>query len=157
MTDLKLLALDEADLSIVSAHCQDAVVRGEEITYLPGERRFVLVMNRFAWEAEGQRKRFSFSLRREHERRRAVLHFDRVTSVRSRGVTPADRQAVLVLLAMTFTPQDAPSGSIDLVFAGGSEIRLEVECIEAQLTDVGGAWSTPSRPDHERDDPGLLP
>lgn len=152
MDDLKLMAVDEEDLGILSAHCQDAVVRGADVTYRIGERRFVLVLNRFVWEKETARRRSPFRSRAEHERRRSVLHFDRVTAVSSRGLSKDDPDAVLALLAVLFHPADAPSGTVELVFAGGAAIRLSVECIEAQLADVGGAWSTPSRPDHERDD-----
>ena len=43
---------------------------------------------------------------------------------------------------------DEPAGTIDLVFSGGAAIRLEVECIEARLADLGGAWEAGSRPEH---------
>ena len=56
---------------------------------------------------------------------------------------------MLSLLAIRFDGADAPAGSVELVFAGGALIRLEVECIEAQLTDLGGAWSAASRPLHQ--------
>ena len=153
MTDLKLLALDAEDLQIVSAHCQDAVARAAEMSFAPKDGRFVLVMNRFAWEVADRARRFAFARRREYERRRAVLHFDRVTRVRQSGVAIGDPEQVLSLLAVRFEPGAEPSGEVELVFAGGSGIRLDVECIEAQLTDLGAAWSTGNRPDHDRDDP----
>ena len=53
MNLLKLAALDEDDLSVISAHLQDAVVRIGDIRYLPGEQRFVLVANRFDWQGAG--------------------------------------------------------------------------------------------------------
>lgn len=151
MADLKLLAMDAEDLGIVSAHCQDAVARSAEMSFNPTEKRFVLVMNRFVWEAAGQTRRFAFSRRRDYERRRTVLHFDRVTRVRQTGVLIGDPDQVLALLALRFEAGDEPSGTVELVFAGGSAIRLDVECIEAQLTDLGAAWSTANRPDHDRD------
>lgn len=55
---------------------------------------------------------------------------------------------MLNLLAITFEAGDAPSGTIVLTFSGGAALRLEVECIEAQLADLGAAWETPSRPSH---------
>ena len=57
---------------------------------------------------------------------------------------------VLDLLAIRFEEADAPSGVIELVFAGNATIRLQVECIEAQLSDLGAAWSTDAVPDHDR-------
>ena len=46
----KLVALDAEDLAVVSAHCQDAVLKLRDARFFPSERRFVLELNRFAWE-----------------------------------------------------------------------------------------------------------
>jgi hypothetical protein len=146
---LRLMALDAGDLDIVSAHVQDAVIRIADIAFAPERRQFALPMNRFVWEKTPPRQGF-FRRRGEYERRRSVLHFDRVLGVRRSGFRQSDDDAVLALLALRWTAGEEPSGTIDLVFAGGAAIRLDVECIEAQLTDLGAAWSTPSRPDHDR-------
>ena len=53
MTDLKLIALDAEDLDVISATTQDAIVRTAEMGYARADRRFALLMNRFAWE-DGQ-------------------------------------------------------------------------------------------------------
>ncbi|MCV0395986.1 MAG: DUF2948 family protein [Rhizobiaceae bacterium] len=139
---LKLIALDEEDLRIVSAHAQDAVLRIGDIDWRAAERRVVLPMNRFAWEKK------TGLLRGGPERRNAVLRFERVDAVRSAGI-PRDRpDAVLSLLAIRFTPADPPSGAIELVFSGEGALRLEAECIEAELADLGGAWEALARPRH---------
>lgn len=140
---LKLLALDEEDLAIVSAHVQDAVLKVGQLDYNRAARRFVVPMYRFAWEREAS------LARPQPERRNGVLHFDRVLSARLSGIARDKPEDVLSLLAVTFTPTDPPAGRIELVFAGGGIIRLEVECIEARLTDLGGAWSATSRPAHK--------
>jgi hypothetical protein len=143
MSGLKLVALDEDDLAVVSAHVQDAVLRVAEIDWQPDRHRFVMPLNRFVWETADGR------FRRTFERRRAVLHFDRVFAVRSTRVPKASAEAVLDLLAITFAPTEAPSGTVALAFAGGGEIRLDVECVEARLADLGAAWSTDNRPHHD--------
>jgi len=139
MDRLKLIALDAEDLAVVSAHVQDAVVRVGDLRWLAGEGRFVVVMNRFVWEKKHG----------PDERRRAVLHFDRVTAAQASGVRPERADAVLSLLAVTFEPGEAPAGTIVLSFAGGGAIRLAAECIEARLADVGGAWAARGRPLHD--------
>ncbi len=141
---LRLQALDADDLAVVSAHVQDAVLRVGDVLWLPSEKRFVVAMNRFAWETRPQRRFFS----KTYERRRAVLHFDRVLAAASSGVEKTRRDAVLSLLAVTFEPGDAPSGDVVLAFAGGPTIRLSVECIEARLSDLGPAWATAHAPRH---------
>jgi|SRR5690606_29393000 hypothetical protein len=139
---LKLLALDEQDLAIVSAHVQDAVMKVSDIVWLPAEKRLILTMNRFAWE----KKRRLFS--RQHERRRAALHFEAVGRLRSSGIDRDRPDDVLDLLAVRFRQTEAPAGEIELDFAGGVTMLLAVDYIEARLTDLGAAWATGARPRH---------
>ncbi|MEZ2331341.1 DUF2948 family protein [Mesorhizobium sp. RCC_202] len=142
MAALKLIALDDQDLSIVSAHVQDAVMKISDLEYLPAAKRFVMTMNRFVWEAK------SGLFRQHNERRQAVLHFDRVLGAKTNGV-PRDKPAeVLSLLAISFVAISKPAGIVELVFAGGGTIMLDVECIEARLADIGGSWEASSRPAH---------
>jgi len=142
---LKLAALDEEDLSIISAHVQDAVMKIGELKFQKREKRFAIVMRRFAWEKE---KNGFF--RRHHERRLAALNFDRVLAARSAGIDLNKADGVLSLLAVRFVPGEAPSGTVELAFSGGATIHLDVECIEARLSDLGAAWETPVRPRHNR-------
>lgn len=140
---LKLVALDEEDLAIISAHVQDAVLKVRDLTFLQQEKRFALAMNRFAWERE---KRALF--RRKHERHYSVLHFERVLAARSAGIRMDKPDEVLSLLAVRFVPGEPPSGTIELLFSGDAAVQLDVECIEARLADTGAAWDTPIRPRH---------
>jgi hypothetical protein len=140
---LRLIALDSDDLAIVSAHVQDAVLKVADMNWLPAEKRFVMAMNRFAWEAAGGSGR-----KRSYQRRRAALHFARVEAVRSTGIDRDAPETVLELLALRFDACEAPSGDVVLAFAGGGTMRLMVECLEVQLTDLGPAWSTPHAPRH---------
>ena len=142
MEQLKLVALDADDLEIISAHVQDAVMQVGAIDWRPGEKRFLIEMNRFVWEKAGG------LLRRHNERRRSVLHFDRVLAVRSSGIDRGKAQEVLSLLTIGFAEDAAPAGSIELLFAGGGAIVLDVECVEARLADLGAAWAAGSRPVH---------
>ncbi|WFP62821.1 MULTISPECIES: DUF2948 family protein [unclassified Mesorhizobium] len=142
MAALKLIALDDQDLSIVSAHVQDAVMKVSDLEYLPAAKRFVLSMNRFVWEAK------SGLFRQHNERRQSVLHFDRVLGAKTSGIARDKPAEVLSLLAISFVAISKPAGIIELVFSGGGTIMLDVECIEARLADIGGAWEATSRPVH---------
>ena len=143
MSGLKLLALDAEDLAVVSAHVQDAVLKVGDVSWRPKERRLVVVLNRFVWEGVGAGRKRSF------ERRRACLHFARVDAVKATRIRPDLTDTVLELLAIRFEETNAPGGTVELLFAGGGTIRLEVECIEAGLADLGAAWSTEKMPAHE--------
>jgi hypothetical protein len=137
---LKLVALDQEDLAVVSAHLQDAIVRVGDLTYLPQEKRFALMARRFDWEANPN----------EPPRRRLTgLHFERVTAVRVRGIDRGNPDAVVSLLAITFEETDNPSGTATLIFAEGGAIQLDVECIELQMKDLGPVWEAEGRPSHE--------
>lgn len=139
---LKLLALDEDDLKIISAHMQDAVFRAGDISFSLKDRQLTLVANRFVWET-AQEKSKSF------ERRRSLLVFKQVNSVRSIGFDRKAKDLVLDLLAITFDKdEEGPEGSIELVLAGSASILLNVDCIEVQLADTGGAWETLVKPFH---------
>jgi hypothetical protein len=143
MDALKLAALDEEDLKIVSAHVQDAVLKAGDLAFHAREKRLVVPMNRFAWEKS------SGFFRKRHQRRQSVLTFDRVLSAKRIGIRPDRPEEVLSLLAIRFAVGgEGPAGIVELDFSGGAAIRLAVECIEARLADTGSAWETLSRPRH---------
>ena len=142
MHELKLAALDPEDLQVVSACVQDAVTRVGDIDWRPREKRLFLTLNRFVWETAERRDR-------GYERRRSVLHVARVLSVRSSRIRRDAPDGVLSLLTVRFEPGEAPSGRIVLEFAGGGALAAEVECIEVGLADLGPAWATEHRPEHE--------
>jgi Protein of unknown function (DUF2948) len=142
MDPLKLVALDRQDLNVISAHVQDAVMKVGDLEFLPGNKRFVIPMHRFAWEAVSGR------FRKRGERRQSVLHFDRVLSAKAAGIDRNKPADVLSLLAVRFAEADAPAGTVELDFSGGATIRLHVECIEARLADLGSAWEASSLPTH---------
>ena len=141
MDPLKFVVLDEEDLEVVSTHLQDAVAKVADVLWRPRERRLVLALNRFDWES-------AQAAQPEYRRRRAALRFERVLSCKSRGVNPAGKDAVLNLLAVEFSETQAPSGVVTISFSGGATLRLEVECLEAELADLGPTWTTTARPVH---------
>ena len=140
---LRVAAIDEEDLAVMSAYVQDSVLKVGDMIYLPAEHRFAVAMNRFIWEKAIDGKR------PDYERRRAALTFDRVLKVQTTGINRDRPDAVLELLAVSFTFTDNPAGSVELIFAGGGAVRLSVEVIEARLADLGAAWATHAKPNHE--------
>ena len=141
MDQLKFVVLDEEDLEVVSTHLQDAVAKVADVLWRPQEKRLVLAVNRFDWEG-------AQSATPEYHRHRAALRFERVLSCKCRDVNPAGKDAVLNLLAVEFSETDAPSGVVTLTFSGGAVLRLEVECLEAELADLGPSWTTTACPVH---------
>ena len=127
---LKLIALDADDLAVISAHVQDARVQTSDIVWRQGEKRLVVGMSRLDWEQ---------TLAGETSPRRliAALRFDRVLACKSRNIDLEATPAALELLGIEFYPAEAPGGSAVLLFAQGGALRLDVECLECELTDLG--------------------
>ena len=138
---LKFAVLDEEELEVVSAHLQDAVVKVADVLWRPGENRVVVALNRFDWES-------AQADRPESRRRRSALRFERVQACKCRSLDPAGKDAVLNLLAVEFAETDSPSGVVSLIFSGGAVLRLDVECLEAELVDLGPVWTALKCPDH---------
>jgi hypothetical protein len=155
---VKLRATDPEDLQILAANLQDAIVPVSEMLFQPEARRFVLVANRFRWETAARLEErpapaespddAAFAPDARFERIHCGLRVEGVRSVRHRGFDRRDRGGLLELLTVGVDP----SGCLELVFAGGAAIRLEIDRIDCFLEDIGEAWPTQWRPRHDADE-----
>jgi hypothetical protein len=136
---LKLIALDREGLGVISAHIQDTCVKRVDMTWLPGQRRFVVAGMRYDWVGAkiGPEERVS-----------SVLRFDRVLKVSHLGLSETNSDATLNLLAVAFEKTDPPAGIIILAFADGALVRLDVECVEVELRDMGHRVPAQACPGH---------
>jgi hypothetical protein len=126
----KLIALDADDLAVISAHVQDAQVQTGDIIWRQSEKRLVVGMNRLDWEQ-------TLSGATEPRRLIAALRFDRVLSCKSRNINLGAPETALELLGIEFHPAEPPGGSAVLMFSHGGALRLDVECLECELADLG--------------------
>lgn len=126
----KLIALDPDDLAVISAHVQDAAVRVADIIWRQSEKRLVVGMNRLDWDQ---------AIAGEVAPRRlvAALRFDRVLACKSRNIDLEAPETALELLGIEFHASEPPGGSAVLMFANGGALRLDVECLECELADLG--------------------
>nr|WP_245276434.1 DUF2948 family protein [Methylocapsa aurea] len=136
---LRLVAMDSEDLGVISANLQDALVRVGDMAYLPHSKRFAIVSSRFDWVKANQGVL---------ERCRTGLHFERVFKVSCAGFSQRDKGAILNLLSISFKETEPPSGEVALIFSAGGALRLEVECLEAELRDLGLRWKAGCLPGH---------
>ena len=163
---LKLRARSVDDVDVFAACLQDALVPLRDITYQRAERRFVMVVNRFMWEANGQAEAaarsaelatvevggdaggdaaFEESEARPHYyRTHSAVTFDAVRAVTSSGIEMADKNQILSLLTIATEPRQ-----ITFHFSGGQALRLDVSAIKGQLRDLDEPWPTPARPSHD--------
>jgi hypothetical protein len=139
---LKLLAEDSDGLAVIAGAVQDAIVKPEGIKLDGKSRTFGMEINRFQWERAGKRPPFF--------RTRSVLAFAGVESVKARNVSK-DVDAVFALLDIGFaSAEQPPGGTVTLTFAADTQIKLDVECLDVTLADIGPVWPTRRKPDHEK-------
>jgi hypothetical protein len=153
---LKVVARDAEDLAVVSACLQDALIPLNEMRYLPEERRFIMVANRFRWERAVQEREepapagdASFESDEDFgalQRTNAGICIDRVLSVRSRNIDRSRPDDFLSLLSVQLD-----GNKLSFLFAGGGVIQVEVEALALYLSDLGKAWPTQWRPEHPLD------
>ena len=150
---LKIIARDAEDLAVVAACLQDALIPLNEMRYLPQERRFILVANRFRWEraAKGSQEPVpetdaSFESDEDFgalQRTNAGICIDRVLAVRSRSIDRSKPDDFLSVLSVQFD-----GTKLSFLFAGGGVIQIEIEGLALYLSDLGKAWPTQWQPDH---------
>lgn len=154
---LKIIARDAEDLAVVSACLQDALIPLNEMRYLPQERRFIMVANRFRWEraAQGGAQEpapevdASFESDEDfgaQQRTNAGICIDRVLAVRSRSIDRSKPDDFLSLLSVQLD-----GNKLSFQFAGGGVIQIEIEGLALYLSDLGKAWPTQWQPDHTLD------
>ena len=140
MEKLKLSALDADDLSVISAAIQDSLVAVRDCVYFAGEKRFVLLLNRFCWEADP-------GVETRHWRTHSALVFNAVNAVHHHRIPLKEPDRVLELLSIAAENER----SVTLRFAADRAIRLEIDRLACHLGDVGEPWPTPWKPAHPAD------
>ena len=140
--NLKLLALNDDDLKVLSAHLQDSVVLVKDIIFLKKSRTFLMMVNRFMWE-DVERGIF-----RENKRIRCAIKFENVLEVKSRNISQKKKDKILELLSIDSEIKNNKKELL-ITFAGNNEIILIVEEINILLDDVGASWKVKHTPKHE--------
>jgi len=134
---LKLTALDADDLEVISAAVQDSLVAVRDCAYFADEGRFVLLLNRFRWEADA-------TVETAYWRTHSALVFNAVTAVHHHRIPLQEPDRMLELLDVA----GGKDSSVTLRFAAGRAIRLEIARLACHLGDVGEPWPTPWKPAH---------
>jgi len=140
--NLKLLALNDNDLKVLSAHLQDSVVLVNDMIFLKKSRTFLMMVNRFMWE-DIERGIF-----RENKRIRCAVKFENVLEVKSRNISQKKKDKILELLSIDSEVKNNKKELL-ITFAGNNEIVLIVEEINILLDDVGLPWKVKHVPKHQ--------
>ena len=140
--NLKLLALNDDDLKVLSAHLQDSVVLVKDIIFLKKSRTFLIMVNRSMWED------IELGIFRENKRIRCAVKFENVLEVKSRNISQKKKDKILELLSIDSEIKNNKKELL-ITFAGNNEIILIVEEINILLDDVGASWKVKHTPKHE--------
>jgi Protein of unknown function (DUF2948) len=144
---LKLRAEDQDDLAVISACLQDALVPVRDLAYVPEDRVFMFVANRFRWEGRPR----AAPNETGYQRILCGVSFGEVAAVSYSGFRRTDDSRILSLLAIRSGCEQG-AGAIDLQFSGGATIRLEVSRILCHVRDLGEPWPTRWQPRHDMDE-----
>ena len=140
--NLKLLALNDDDLKVLSAHLQDSVVLVKDMIFLKKSRTFLMMVNRFMWED------IELGIFRENKRIRCAVKFENVLEVKSRNISQKKKDKILELLSIDSEVKNNKKELL-ITFAGNNEIILIVEEINILLDDVGFPWKVKHVPKHQ--------
>jgi hypothetical protein len=143
---LRLKAESAEDLAVLSSLLQDAIGRTGDIAWQPRQRRLVLLVNRFRWEAAAEA-----GPSKGGQRVRSAVSIESALAVRARGLDPKAKTHVYDLLAILFEPSGDCAGTLTLTLAGGAEIAVDVECLDLALADLTEPWGATASepPSHE--------
>ena len=77
---LKLIGNNIEDLKIVSAYCQDSIVKIKDIVYLKENKIFIVMLSRFMWED------LEKGVFRNYKRIKSILKFNFIESVLAKNI-----------------------------------------------------------------------
>ena len=141
--NLKLIARTVEDLTVVSAHLQDAIVSVNDVANLKKNKILLLQLIRFMWEDVEK------GVFRKNKRIRTILKFENVLNVLSRNVNQLKKDTFLDFLDIETNKMPDNNYEMKIIFSGDSIIKVICEVIEVTLDDQGEAWDTKNKPKHQ--------
>lgn len=136
---LKLRAVSEQDVEVLSALLQDSLVAASDLRYLAEEACFVMVLNRFCWEQDSSGNKAS------PQRCMCGLKVGSVSQVRQRGLSEQTNQ-FYNLLSITYEKAEK---RLTFTFSDGYGIRLAVDELAILVQDMADPHPGFATPRHE--------
>ncbi len=133
--------MDIEDLEVIASHVQDAILYVADIDFTANNKQLSLAINRCHNENNIGVSR----MMRSH----AGLVFSHVEKMQVQGIDRSMKKQVLSLLAIEFKQIESPAGIIELKFANNASIKLEVNCLEVFLKDIGEKWQSDVKANHK--------
>ena len=119
----KIIANDYEGLQMISACCEGAKIKVDEIKYLKKNKIFLLSLLRSKIETENETKKIH-----------SICKFEFVDSVKSKNIKQDDANQKLELITMNYL-KNKENYEISLIFTNNAYITLSTEIIEVTLDD----------------------
>ncbi|WP_415308536.1 DUF2948 family protein [Candidatus Pelagibacter sp. Uisw_099_02] len=119
----KIIANDNEGLQMISACCEGAEIKVNDIKYLQTNKVFLLSLKRTKIETENEGKKIN-----------SICKFEFVDSVKSKNINQDDIDQKLKLITMEYLKNNN-NYEISLIFTNNAYITLSTEIIEVTLDD----------------------
>ena len=126
---LRLIGNNVEDLKIISAYCQDAIIKITNLVYLKKNKIFIAKLSRFMWED------LEKGVFRKYKRIDSYLRFNFIEKVVSKNIDQKKSRKNLELLTIKPFLDKNNFYEINLIFSNNAYITLSTEIIEATLED----------------------
>jgi hypothetical protein len=140
---LKLIGNNVEDLKIISAYCQDSIVKIKDIVYLKENKIFIMMLSRFMWED------IEKGVFRNYKRIKSVLKFNFIEGVLAKNINQQQENRNIELLAIKSNYNQDNLHDINLIFSGNSIILIKAEEIDVILDDQEFFWEVKHSPKHK--------
>jgi hypothetical protein len=140
---LKLIGNNVEDLKIISAYCQDSIVKIKDIVYLKENKIFIMMLSRFMWED------IEKGVFRNYKRIKSVLKFNFIEDVSAKNINQQQKNRNIELLAIKSNYNQDNLYDINLIFSGNSIILIKTEEIDVILDDQEFFWEVKHSPKHK--------
>ena len=140
---LKLIGKNIEDLKIISAYCQDSIVKIKDLVYLKENKIFIMMLSRYMWED------IEISIFRNYKRIKSVLKFNFIESVLAKNINQKQKTRNLELLAIKANTNQENKYDVNLIFSGNSIMLLKSEEIDVMLDDQEYFWDVRHSPKHK--------
>ena len=119
----KIIAQTPKDLQIISAFCSEAMVKLDDIKYLPKNKLFLISLERLNKESKKKNKKIN-----------SIIKFEFIDSSKSININQNITDLSLQLLAINLFKKES-NYEITLLFSDNGIITLSAEIIEVTLED----------------------
>ena len=126
---LRLIGNNIEDLKIISAYCQDAIIKITNLVYLKKNKIFIAKLSRFMWED------LEKGVFRKYKRIDSYLRFNFIEKVVSKNIDQKKGRKNLELLTIKPFLDKNNFYEINLIFSGNGVISIKSESIDVILDD----------------------